>query len=369
MFALFVLMLTIVSALGASGDMSSTHEMEVNAQVTHKVSCATTKGDLTIEVIGAWSPLGAARFVEMVQDNFYDEISLYRSVPNFLTQFGANNVPSKQKWNKQFPDDPSLDIPFRKGYMSFAGSGPNSRNSQVFITYADVDFLGNSPWETPFARVVLDSEGEAVLNGIYKGDDIPPFGNGPDQQRVFAEGNEYIKKNFPQVDYILHCDMLEGQIELIEQDHRRELLSSTEKRIEKKTRSQEVQRGTEENDIEHRIMEDPLHNPIEDDVTTNKEALERKKRSRRGWFSRQRHTMKEILKKGKEEELRRIEGEEVIEELTEEELALYLKETMNHHGPHENPPGEFLFVILFGVVVYNAWGYLKRRNAADIKRS
>jgi hypothetical protein len=48
---------------------------------------------------------------------------------------------------KQIQDDPTLHKGIRKHYVSFAGGGPNSRSTQIFIAYKDLDFLGNAPWE------------------------------------------------------------------------------------------------------------------------------------------------------------------------------------------------------------------------------
>ncbi len=35
------------------------------------------------------------------------------------------------------------EMVFYKDYVSFAGSGPNSRNTQIFIAYKTLDFLNN----------------------------------------------------------------------------------------------------------------------------------------------------------------------------------------------------------------------------------
>lgn len=60
--------------------------------------------------------------------------------------------------------------------MSFAGGGPNTRSTQIFIAFEDLNFLGKEPWETPFGVV---TSGEDTLNKLYKGyGDIPPFGKG-----------------------------------------------------------------------------------------------------------------------------------------------------------------------------------------------
>ena len=42
-----------------------------------------------------------------------------------------------------------------------------------------------------------------VIDTIYKGyGEGPPRGRGPDQGRVRTQGNRYLKKDFPKLDYI-----------------------------------------------------------------------------------------------------------------------------------------------------------------------
>lgn len=117
------------------------------------VECITTKGVLAIEVHRDWSPLGADRFIELVQDNFYTNIALFRCVHKFLVQFGISEDPTKRHWhNKNIKDDPNLNMGIKKNYVSFAGGGPNTRSTQLFIAFEDLDFLGKEPWETPFGK-------------------------------------------------------------------------------------------------------------------------------------------------------------------------------------------------------------------------
>ena len=116
-----------------------------------KVQCSTTKGDLLIEIYPEWAPLGASRFLELVQDQFYTNIAFFRCVKHFLTQFGITEDITKKHWhNNQIKDDPNLHLGIKQNYLSFAGGGPNTRSTQLFIAFEDLDFLGNEPWETPF---------------------------------------------------------------------------------------------------------------------------------------------------------------------------------------------------------------------------
>ena len=118
-----------------------------------KVQCTTTKGDILIEVYPEWSPLGANRFLELVEDNFFTNIAFFRCVKHFLTQFGISEDVTKKHWhNNNIKDDPNLHLGIKQNYISFAGGGPNTRSTQLFIAFEDLDFLGNEPWETPFGN-------------------------------------------------------------------------------------------------------------------------------------------------------------------------------------------------------------------------
>jgi hypothetical protein len=57
-------------------------------------------------------------------------------------------------------------------------------------------------------------EGQSTLDALYKGyGDIPPFGKGPDQQKIHNQGNAYVRKNFPETDFILSCHLLDPAAE------------------------------------------------------------------------------------------------------------------------------------------------------------
>lgn len=115
------------------------------------VECITTKGVLAIEVHRDWAPLGADRFLELVKDQFFTNIAFFRCVHGFLVQFGISDDPTKKHWhNKNIRDDPNIHKGVKKNYVSFAGGGPNTRSTQLFIAFEDLDFLGKEPWETPF---------------------------------------------------------------------------------------------------------------------------------------------------------------------------------------------------------------------------
>ena len=181
---------------------------------TAKISCETTKGSLKIDVHNDWAPLGAERFVTLVKDGFYTDIAFFRCVKGFLTQFGISADPKMKHWHHEnILDDPNLKMGIQKNYVSFAGGGPNTRSTQIFIAFEYLDFLGKEPWETPFGVVV---EGQATLDALYKEyGDIPPFGNGPDQTKIQNRGNSYVHENFPNVDFLQSCTVIEEESSMV----------------------------------------------------------------------------------------------------------------------------------------------------------
>lgn len=164
------------------------------APAVYKVKFETSGGDFVIEVNREWAPVGADRFHELVTKGFFDECRFFRVVPDFMVQFGINGDPAVQKeWRDAKIKDDKVTQSNKRGYITFATSGPNSRTSQVFINFKDNKFLDRMGF-APFGQVV---EGMDVVEKIYSED-----GESPDQFSIQSDGNAYLKKSFPKLDYI-----------------------------------------------------------------------------------------------------------------------------------------------------------------------
>ena len=158
-----------------------------------QVVMETSQGKVVIEVIPEWAPLGAARFRELVEDGFFDGCRFFRVVPNFVVQFGINGDPAvHSKWDKKISDDPVTQSN-KRGTLTFATSGPNTRTSQLFISLKDnsrLDGMGFSP----FARIVSGMEAVDKITSEY--------GERPQQPLIEQQGNVYLEKEFPNMDYV-----------------------------------------------------------------------------------------------------------------------------------------------------------------------
>jgi len=169
----------------------------------YKVKFETSGGDFVIEVNREWAPVGADRFHELVTKGFFNECRFFRVVPDFMVQFGINGDPAVQKeWRDARVKDDKVTQSNKRGYITFATSGPNSRTSQVFINFKDNSFLDRQGF-APFGKVV---EGMDVVDKINA-----EYGESPDQFSIQSKGNEYLKKEFPKLDYIKKATVLSAE--------------------------------------------------------------------------------------------------------------------------------------------------------------
>jgi peptidyl-prolyl cis-trans isomerase A (cyclophilin A) len=198
--SIFALALFAAPALAQSGNLANPAALNEKAPASYKVKFDTSKGAFVIQVNREWAPNGADRFYNLVKNGFYDNTRFFRVVPNFMVQFGINGDPKVNTvWRPaRIPDD-RVTQSNKRGYITFATSGPNSRTTQVFVNFKDNTFLDPQGF-APFGQVI---SGMNVVDQLYNGyGEGAPSGRGPDQGRIQMEGNSYLEKSFPQLDYI-----------------------------------------------------------------------------------------------------------------------------------------------------------------------
>jgi peptidyl-prolyl cis-trans isomerase A (cyclophilin A) len=174
--------------------------LTAKAPETYKVKFDSSKGAFVVEVHRDWAPLGADRFYNLVRNGFYNNVRFFRVLNGFMAQFGMSGTPAVQKvWGspaQQLKDDP-VKQSNKRGFITFANAGANSRSTQVFINLVDNAFLDPEAMHfAPFGQVV---EGMDVVDMLYTG-----YGrqNVPDQGRITAEGNAYLTKEYPKLDFV-----------------------------------------------------------------------------------------------------------------------------------------------------------------------
>ena len=203
LLSFFSLALIIGCGKKTSNDLLEPNEAELKtpAPDTYKVKFETNEGNFIIQVHRDWSPNGADRLYHLVNYKFYDGVAFFRVIKGFMAQFGYHGDPEVSNiWSsKTFPDDPVKQSNLR-GYITFAKSGmPNSRSTNLYINYIDNTNLDGMGF-APIGKVI---EGMEVVDDLYGGyGEGAPRGRGPDQGEIKNGGNTYLKKYFPELDYI-----------------------------------------------------------------------------------------------------------------------------------------------------------------------
>jgi peptidyl-prolyl cis-trans isomerase A (cyclophilin A) len=169
---------------------------------TYRVLLDTSKGPVVIEVNRNLAPNGAQHFYDLVKAKYFDGARFYRVVPGFVVQWGeAANPAVTAKWQNTIPDDPVKGSNTR-GTVTFAAtSQPNTRSTHLFINLGDnsrLDAMGFAP----IGRVV---SGMQAVDNIY-----PGYGEAPNQAMMAEQGNAYLKREFPQLDYIKTARIVAG---------------------------------------------------------------------------------------------------------------------------------------------------------------
>jgi len=189
------------TALAQKPSLKNPASLNEKAPATYKARFDTSAGVFVIQVNRDWAPLGADRFYNLVKNGFYDEARFFRAISGFMVQFGIHADPTvSSAWrNARIGVDPVKESN-KPMYITYAmGGTPDTRTTQVFINFgnnAQLDKMGFAP----FGQVI---EGQDVVNKIFTGyGEGAPRGKGPEQGRIQMEGNAYLNKEFPKLDFI-----------------------------------------------------------------------------------------------------------------------------------------------------------------------
>ena len=170
-------------------------EMRKEAPAEYTIRFETSRGAFVVRVERAWAPKGADRLYNLVRTGYFEGARFFRVVPGFVVQWGLHRDPEvNTAWrNAVIPDDPAGKHTNARGTITFATAGPNSRTTQLFINFSDnarLDRMGFAP----LGKVVGGMEVVDALNAEYR--------EQPNQGRIMAEGNAYLQREFPRLDFI-----------------------------------------------------------------------------------------------------------------------------------------------------------------------
>jgi peptidyl-prolyl cis-trans isomerase A (cyclophilin A) len=176
--------------------------LTAKAPETFDVKFSTTVGDFTVHITRSWAPIGADRFYNLVKHHYYDGAGFYRAIAGFMAQWGISAIPEVDRvWeNATIKDDPVRRSNTR-GMLTYAQtSDPNTRSTQLFISYRDNSYLDKDRF-APFGEVTSGMDVVDKINTSYQNLD-------PD--KISKGGKAYLEKNFPNMTFIKTATLIDA---------------------------------------------------------------------------------------------------------------------------------------------------------------
>ncbi len=187
-------------AFSQSANLANPAALREQAPATYKARFDTSKGAFVIQVTREWAPQGADRFYNLVKNGFYDNVRFFRVITGFMVQFGISGDPAlSAKWREARISDDPVKQSNKRGFITYAMAGPDTRTSQVFINFGDNSSLDRQGF-SPFGQVISGMNVVDALNAEYG--EGAPRGRGPDQGRLQMEGNAYLQKDYSRMDFV-----------------------------------------------------------------------------------------------------------------------------------------------------------------------
>jgi peptidyl-prolyl cis-trans isomerase A (cyclophilin A) len=147
------------------------------------------------------------RLYQMIKNEYYIDVAIFRVVPKFVAQFGIHNDTIINKsWEKGIEDEPVLAKNDSMS-ISFARGGVNTRSNQIFINLKNNNRLDTFAYSgvTGFPVIAKVISGQENVLKFYNG-----YGDklGFKQDSVAKFGNKFLREKFPKVDYIIKAYIL-----------------------------------------------------------------------------------------------------------------------------------------------------------------
>jgi peptidyl-prolyl cis-trans isomerase A (cyclophilin A) len=193
-----VVLLALMSAVPASqapSPLLNPAALNEKAPAEFMATVSTSVGTFVIQVRREWAPNGADRFYNLAKHGYYAQNRFFRVIPKFMAQVGIHGDPAiATAWkDATIPSDRPILSNIR-GRVTFAkGTLASSRTTQFFINYGDNSRLDIDGF-APFGEIITSM---VLVERIYS-----DYGEGPDQGAILANGNPFLIRNFPRMDYI-----------------------------------------------------------------------------------------------------------------------------------------------------------------------
>jgi imidazolonepropionase-like amidohydrolase/cyclophilin family peptidyl-prolyl cis-trans isomerase len=184
-------------------------EMKQKAPETFQLRLDTSKGPIVLELYRDWAPEGVDHFYNLVRTGYYDDNRFFRVIKGRWAQFGINGEPKVSKlWRDRKILDDSRRQSNVRGTIAYAFATPNGRTTQLFINLQDNSATHDKEPFVPIGKVV---EGMDVADALFAeyGETSGGGIRAGKQDNLFDEGNAYLERNFPRLDWIERAVVIE----------------------------------------------------------------------------------------------------------------------------------------------------------------
>jgi cyclophilin family peptidyl-prolyl cis-trans isomerase len=116
--------------------------MQINQQKEYQATLRTSKGDITIKLNTAETPVTVNNFVFLAQEGFYDNTIFHRAIEGFMIQGGDPEGTGAGGPGYRFADEPFAGE-YTRGIVAMANAGPDTNGSQFFIMHQNYPLPAN----------------------------------------------------------------------------------------------------------------------------------------------------------------------------------------------------------------------------------
>lgn len=145
--------------------MANPPDMTIDTDAVYRVTIATSRGDIVMDLDARIAPLSVNNFVTLATDGFYDGLTFHRVEPGFVIQGGCPEGSGRGGPGWRFADEP-VQGEYTKGAVAMANAGPDTNGSQFFICLDDL--TGRLPKNYNLFGNVVD--GIEVVDAVTRGD-------------------------------------------------------------------------------------------------------------------------------------------------------------------------------------------------------
>ncbi|KAJ3126907.1 Peptidyl-prolyl cis-trans isomerase cyp8 [Physocladia obscura] len=142
-----------------SAVLSDTEYLVTTVKERASARIETSAGSLDVALFCDVAPRACYNFIQLAREGYYNGVSFHRVIRNFMAQTGdptGTGRGGKSWFGYPFPDEFKNLSHDEQGILSMANKGPNTNNSQFFITFKQCKHLDGK--HTIFGKVTTGIE-------------------------------------------------------------------------------------------------------------------------------------------------------------------------------------------------------------------